>query len=142
MTVASLFFVVETRPVPQGSMVRGRHGGIHSDNKHLAGFRDRVAWEARAALRDGRIPMAGEHVPVRLDCDFYFERPKSMKAERIFPVVKPDLDKLVRACGDALRGIAYHDDAAVCEIHAAKHYGAPERCEITVRLAATEGVRE
>ena len=142
MTVASLFFVVETRPQPQGSMVRGRHGGIHSDNKHLAGFREAVGWSALAALRDGRIPMAGEHVPVSLDCNFYFERPKSVKAERTFPAVRPDLDKLCRAVCDACTGVLWADDGQVCEIHASKFYGAPERAEVTVRLAATEGVRE
>ena len=138
MTVASLFFVVETRPVPQGSMVRGRHGGMHSDNKHLAGFRERVGWSARAALRDGPVPMAAEHVPVSVEIDFYFQRPKSVPKTRFWPVVKPDLDKLIRATLDALTGIAYHDDAAVCQILASKLYGEPERCEVTVRLAATQ----
>jgi hypothetical protein len=37
-------------------------------------------------------------------------------------VVKPDLDKLVRAVGDALTGILYRDDAQIVSLNASKRF--------------------
>jgi len=38
------------------------------------------------------------------------------------PTKKPDLDKLIRAAGDALSTIAYRDDAQITFISAMKRY--------------------
>jgi crossover junction endodeoxyribonuclease RusA len=47
-------------------------------------------------------------------------------------VVKPDLDKVIRATCDALTGILYADDAQIVDTSARKHYGSPERVEISM----------
>lgn len=41
------------------------------------------------------------------------------------PPVRPDLDKLARAVGDALTGVCYRDDAQVVNLCAAKYYVMP-----------------
>ena len=38
----------------------------------------------------------------------------------------PDLDKLVRAVGDALTRLAWRDDSQIVAWHAYKHYATPE----------------
>ena len=50
--------------------------------------------------------------PVRIGVRFYMPQPQSRRKER-WPVVKPDLDKLVRSVLDALKGVAYEDDSQV-----------------------------
>jgi Holliday junction resolvase RusA-like endonuclease len=50
----------------------------------------------------------------------------------VWPVVKPDWDKIARSCSDAMTGIIYLDDAQIVEGHVKKEYGWPERTVITV----------
>ena len=128
----SLSFTVNTKPQPQGSMAYWK-GNLCSDNMNLKAFRNIVAWEAKIASKGF---FATKHAPVRLEMDFYFERPRSAP-NRLMPSVKPDLDKLCRACCDAGTGVLWVDDGQVCELIARKHYGSPARVEITVRMAAT-----
>lgn len=62
--------------------------------------------------------------PVVMVLKFYFERPKSVsEKKRPYPIVYPDLDKLIRAIGDALTGKIYSDDAQVVDIISRKRYG-------------------
>jgi len=52
-------------------------------------------------------------------------RPKSIpKSQRLSPIVPPDLDKLLRAIGDAVgqSGLIWGDDSQIVEISARKHY--------------------
>lgn len=62
--------------------------------------------------------------PVVLTIDFFMVRPASVKpAKRPYPSVAPDLDKLVRGVGDALKQAGvYTDDAQVVMIRAIKRY--------------------
>ena len=65
---------------------------------------------------------------VRLGINFYMPRPASVKvAKRPLPIVAPDLDKLVRGVGDALKAAGvYKDDAQIVSIQATKVYGTDE----------------
>ena len=58
---------------------------------------------------------------VQLELTFVLAKPKTVK--RIYPFVRPDLDKLCRAVLDALTGIAYKDDQQVVTLNANKIYG-------------------
>lgn len=55
---------------------------------------------------------------------------------RIFPMVKPDLDNIVKAVLDACNGLAYKDDAAVTDLTICKRYGT--RTCVVVRLTGEE----
>ena len=105
-----------------------------------------VALAARAAHKGDPWEKS---VPVSLSVMFYFKRPAShfrTKAGKPdFTRLKPsapahpstqasgDLDKLVRAIGDALSGIVYHDDAQIVSIEADKLYhGEGEGVAVTV----------
>jgi len=109
-------FFVKGRPVPQGSMKFIRPGVmIHSRSQDLALWRADIA---RNAELFGFKPIASA---VKVELDFVMARPKSSK--RIFPSVKPDLDKLIRAVLDGLTGVAYEDDSQVILIQSSKTYG-------------------
>lgn len=70
--------------------------------------------------------------PISVTLVFFFRRPHGAPKARIGHTVKPDLDKLIRAILDALKGILYKDDAQVIHVQASKHYALPERVEIEV----------
>jgi crossover junction endodeoxyribonuclease RusA len=109
-------FFVKGKPVPQGSMKFIRPGVmIHSRAADLAVWRADIA---RNAELSGFKPVSGG---VKVEIDFIFIRPKS--ANRPFPTVAPDLDKLIRAVLDGLTGVAYEDDSQVILIQATKTYG-------------------
>ncbi len=74
-----------------------------------------------------------KHAPCEMSAKFYFNRPPSIPKKRTAHVVKPDADKLVRAVTDSMTGIVFADDAQVVRVIAEKHYGSPERTEITVK---------
>jgi len=129
-----LTFTVYGTPKPQGSMRGFRHRTtgkviVTSDNKRLKPWRQQLSETALHARGPG-VELCQSY-PVRIDLVFYFRRPKSAK-KRIGMTVKPDLDKLQRAVFDALKGILIHDDAQITSVTARKHYGDPERVEITV----------
>ena len=106
-------------PAPQGSkkVVRGR---LIEASKKLK------PW--RAAIEKACVPYADQNIylgPVRLEVDFFLPRPPSIKmTKRPFPIVPPDLDKLLRAVGDGIgqSGMIWGDDSQVVEIFARKFY--------------------
>jgi Holliday junction resolvase RusA-like endonuclease len=62
---------------------------------------------------------------ISLTAIFFMPRPKSVV--RPLPSVKPDLDKLIRAIGDAAtKAGVIQDDSQICEIVAHKVYEADD----------------
>jgi crossover junction endodeoxyribonuclease RusA len=112
-------------PVPQGS--KRVFGGHLVDVKH----KELREWRSLVARSiDGQTPLEGA-VNVRLD--FFLPRPKGhygsgrnaavlRPSAPSVPQTKPDIDKLVRACLDALTGMAFRDDSQVAALHARKLY--------------------
>lgn len=129
-------FTVYGTPQPQGStrafIPKGwKRPIITSTNKNLKPWRQEVAQVALDALQDsGQIQ--ADSGPVKLTAEFYFQRPKSVRANTIYKSTRPDVDKLKRAIGDALSGIIYKDDAQIAMACISKLYGEPERAIITV----------
>jgi crossover junction endodeoxyribonuclease RusA len=124
-------------PQPQGSaraFIRNGRANITSDNKKLKPFRSEVTSCAIDAMQ-GHM-MFAKHAPVKLYITFLFRKPESVSKKRTFPVVKPDLDKLLRATLDALTGVVFHDDAQVVEVVTSKIYSPIEGVNITATEAA------
>ena len=53
---------------------------------------------------------------------FRLPRPVSLPKRRVHPVTRPDVDKLTRACFDALSSVVWADDAQVVGVRANKRY--------------------
>lgn len=79
--------------------------------------------------------------PVRVSITAYYRIPQSaskrmqaqMMENAVLPMKKPDLDNLAKAVCDALNGIAYKDDAQVCELFVQKLYSREPMTVVTVR---------
>jgi Holliday junction resolvase RusA-like endonuclease len=109
---------------------------LKADNPKLHPFRRLVGLEAvraRAAAGIHEV-FAPREIPVRVAITFVFEKPKTAPKGRTRPVVKPDIDKLTRACMDALTGVLYDDDSQVVDDEHHKIYGTPERVSISVQI--------
>jgi len=134
-----LAFIAFVHPEPQGSakafVIAGK-AHITSANSKLKPFRSELTRCAIVAARDASItlPMAAKHIPVRVDVDFYIAKGDSIPKKRVYPSVKPDADKLLRAVLDSLTGVGFHDDGQVVELVGRKFYGSPERVEVTVSI--------
>lgn len=105
-------------PASQGShaIMNGRIVQVNS-KKHKA-WRTVIVNTCIEELPEGWVPL---DEPVELIVNFYMPKPKSVN--RPLPSVAPDLDKLVRAVGDALAiaGV-YADDSRIVRISARKLY--------------------
>lgn len=130
-----------SRPEPQGSSRAFTPKGwnrpvITSANKGLKSFRQELSKAAIVAMKDAGLSelLFGKHEPIEMSFDFYFSRPASVPKKRTCHVIRPDLSKLVRAAEDSLTGIVYKDDSQIVRYgKTEKHYGVPERVELTVR---------
>ena len=139
-------FTIFGVPQPQGSMrafiPKSWHRPIlTSDNSKLKPWRQELAQTALVTMRECGAQKAKCGVPVSIALTFYFEKPKSQRKSALHKTTKPDLDKLLRAVLDALTGIAYEDDAQVCECRVAKAFGSPARLEVNVSTLF-EGLRK
>lgn len=112
-------------PVPQGSKTArvlrtpsGPRASVYDDNdKVLKPWRKRVM-EAAIAAR-GETPTALG--AIRVDVDFFFEKPKSVR--RFLPSVRPDVDKLQRSIFDGMTSAGvWKDDAQIVTVMARKRY--------------------
>lgn len=107
-------------PAPQGSK-RVFNGRV----VEAAGQKLKV-W--RKAIADACLPFTDQNIwlgPIRLEVDFYLARPKTVKQnKRPFPIVPPDLDKLIRAVGDGIgqSEMIWGDDSQIVELSGSKRY--------------------
>ncbi len=127
-------------PEPQGSsscFCRNNKPTVTSANKKLKPYRKGLTEAAKTHLFETTpydLPAFKQHIPLCVEFEFTFARPKSVK--RVFHVVKPDLDKLIRAACDALTGVVWHDDAQIIAfIRPRKLYGEVEGVHVIVEEA-------
>lgn len=126
-----LSVTVPGQPIPQGSMtpfIHAKTGRVVSPQKRtLVEWRETVAWHAR----QNGAPAEPTSNPVRVRLQFMLPRPRShfgtgrnsgvlKQSAPLWPVGRPDLDKLVRAILDALTGVTWSDDSQVVDIDAFK----------------------
>jgi Holliday junction resolvase RusA-like endonuclease len=122
-------FFVDGVATPQGSKsatVRGGVAVMFDDNKALRAWRRTMNDAAKAAYGPSD-PVEG---PVLAVLVFQLVKPKSVR--RLMPSVRPDADKLARACLDSLTAVVFKDDAQVVDLHVSKVYA--ERPGVQVRI--------
>lgn len=122
-------FTVLGTPIPQGSKTRTRWG-MREDNPKTRPWRDTVAHDAVCAM-GSEPPLVG---PLWVQVDFRMPRPKShygsgRNANVLKPTApihcttKPDIDKLLRALGDAMTTAGvWMDDSQAVVVEARKLY--------------------
>jgi len=112
-------FFVAGEPIPKGSTKSFYTGGkVITTNAN----RRTKDWELRIGTEAQKLNATCTTEPVELLLFFRLSRPKSLPRKVQYHVRRPDLDKLIRACLDALTGILFRDDSQVCAIHATKRY--------------------
>jgi len=137
-------FTTHGLPKPQGSKVVRHHGQKQwttESSRALPEWRRDVKKAGGEAMNGTGVV----DVPLVLDLRFYLPRPKGhfgtgrnegrlKPSAPFFPETLPDLDKLVRAIGDALTGIVWRSDASVVTIRAAKRYADGRSIGVDVRV--------
>jgi crossover junction endodeoxyribonuclease RusA len=136
-------------PQPQGSktivQTRGRRPRVIEDNPDTGPWRERVERHAIAALAGADL-LDG---PLRLRAVFVFARPRShfgtgRNAGRLKPSAplyvrtRPDVDKLLRALGDAVTQTLITDDSRIVDVRAEKHYGSPPCAHVVIEQLAPD----
>ena len=123
--MTSYGFRVYGNPTPQGSKVpgvssKGKLFVREQAGEKLVSWRQAVKEAAKTAC-EGINTITG---PVTLRISFLVPRPASVsEKKRPYPTVAPDLDKLIRGVGDALKEAGvYRDDSQVVCIQATKRY--------------------
>jgi crossover junction endodeoxyribonuclease RusA len=125
-------------PASQGShaIMNGRIVQVNS-KKHKA-WRKAIVQACIESLPADWVPL---DEPVELIVNFYMSKPASVK--RSLPSVAPDLDKLIRAVGDALAiaGV-YADDSRIVRISARKLYAQGIEPGATIEVRAIRHAEE
>lgn len=124
----SFSFFVPGEPITEGSTRAFTSGQrvvvTHDRGSELDQWRLKVAHAAQAAAQDAGWEPRYDG-PVAVTAAFFLPRPKSAK-KRLVPHVKPDLDKLIRAVGDALAPYkqpgVLKDDSRIVTWRATKDY--------------------
>jgi len=119
----TVHFFVPGTPVGQGNHRQSRYGKTYETTKGHAAWRKTVATYTltqRARCIGG--PINGTFIgPVR--ASFAFQLPHPVRCRRVWPSVKPDLSKLIRAVEDGLVvGGLLADDSLIVELSSRKTY--------------------
>ena len=141
----SFSFFVPGEPITEGSTKAFTSGQrvvvTHDRGPELAAWRTRVKRAAQEAAREAGWEPRYDG-PVVVNAVFMLRRPKSAK-KRLMPHVKPDLDKLIRAVGDALAPYkqpgVLKDDSRIVTWHASKHYAIPYKQGVFITVSQVGG---
>jgi Holliday junction resolvase RusA-like endonuclease len=115
-------------PGPAVAWQRAAKGGGHSFTHPYTRTYQREVRQAAEDAGAGFLMLDG---PLYMALTVYRSRPAKPAHERC-DTRKPDLDNLVKTIADALNGLAYKDDAQICELRAFKLHGEPERVEVEI----------
>jgi Holliday junction resolvase RusA-like endonuclease len=134
-----LVFTVPGVPIPKGSLVpmksqsTGKCLCVEGSRKLLRPWRKEVTTVARLARTSAAWPV-GYAGPVAVKLAFHLVRPASVPlAERLLPVVKPDIDKVTRTILDDLKNAhVYGDDAQIVQLHVTKTYAPAAGVDVEV----------
>lgn len=130
----SLVFFVPGIPAPQGSMRAfmpkgARFPVVTADNPKTKPWRSTIGVVALDAMHRQDWHLA--EGPLTVELLFGMPRPKSLPKRVTHMTKKPDIDKLIRAVLDALKGVAWCDDSQVVSVYASKRYGQPG-CKVEI----------
>jgi Holliday junction resolvase RusA-like endonuclease len=85
-------------------------------------------------------PRTPLNCPVAISVDVFHQIPANASRGRTvallkaYPMVKPDLDNVIKAVLDALNGLAYIDDKQVIRIDAKRYYSVNARVDVQIEV--------
>lgn len=129
-------------PIPQKRPRFARKGPHVTCYDPLSKEKEQLKWQIRSQFREEPLL-----IPLKLDLIFYMPIPQSLSGVKkkqmanglIAHIKKPDLDNLQKFILDCLNGLAFKDDAQVCEIRAKKIYSTKPGTLIRLIPLANEG---
>ena len=136
-------FEVPGKPQGKARPRFSRDGRVYTPSATRA-YEKRVRDAYRAQTKNARFPSG---TPIKATVAAYFQIPASTSKKKRATLngtpytKKCDIDNLLKLLFDSVNGAAYDDDAAICEVHAAKFYTAGEPY-VLVRLEAVGGGKE
>jgi Holliday junction resolvase RusA-like endonuclease len=74
--------------------------------------------------------------PLTVDLTFFLKKPASSK--NFYPVVKPDIDNLVKSILDGFKGVIFEDDKQIIVVTARKFYLDSSRGYVSVFIGVLE----
>lgn len=125
-----------------GATIRkGQHGPyihwyVSSDETH---YREAIAWAAKAAMvryrrKPTKQPLALiVHAFLPIPESWHWKSKQAARAGVLLPTGKPDFDNLCKVAADAIKGIVWVDDAAVCDGRVIKRYSDRPALRVEVR---------
>jgi len=113
---------IPLEPVAKGRPKFGR-GHAYTPEK-TATFEEEVRWYLKNAILSstgrGYKNLIKKPTPVKVSITFYLTQPKRSKYD--YPIGKPDLSNLVKACEDSMIGILLDDDSQIVSLTAEKKW--------------------
>lgn len=129
--MSTVTFHVPGTPAPQGSKIRTRYG-MRESSQRVKPWRDVVTQRAAVAADDILCPL---EPPYTVELWFYILKPRTTRATHPVAPTVGDLDKLTRACGDALTQAGLiEDDRFIVSLHAEKAWAAPDEPGVVIRV--------
>lgn len=102
-----------------------------------AAYREAIAWAAKAAMR-GKKPTSEPvallvHAFLPIPESWHWKKKQQARAGVILPTDTPDFDNLGKVAADAIKGIVWIDDSAVCDGRVIKRYSDRPALRVEVR---------
>lgn len=120
-------------PAPQGSKVRTRFG-MREASQRVKPWRD-VVTQCAAIAADDAYLLGPLKPPYQVEMWFFIPKPRTTRATHPVAPTIGDLDKLTRACGDALTQAGLiEDDRFIVSLHAEKAWASPDEPGVVIRV--------
>jgi Holliday junction resolvase RusA-like endonuclease len=138
--------LAETTPVSLAFFVAGipkpsQTGSVIRAGDRLIPLRRNTPWGVLVgSIARQHAPATPLPGPLAMSLTFYLPRPKALPRHRTLPVVRPDLDNLVKHLCDQLEGVLYARDSQLVELILSKRYAERDgRCGLEVEVREVAG---
>lgn len=131
--MSTVSFHAPGTPAPQGSKVRTRFG-MRESSQRVKPWRD-VVTQCAAIAADGENLLGPLEPPYAVDMWFYILKPRTTRATHPVAPTIGDIDKLARACGDALtKSGLIVDDRFIIRLAAEKQWAGSDGPGVVIRV--------
>lgn len=133
-------FTVYGKPIGKQRPRFDRRGGHMYTPKETVIYEKKVEEACLKAMKEGDLLAFAPDEPIFVEMIAYYPIPTSKSNKwqlraimgKEYPIVKPDLDNVMKIILDGCQGIAFHDDKQVVDSHPKKAYSNEPRVEVTI----------